>query len=113
MRGADVARYADLRLQEGAAPATINRELAALRAAYRLGMRNDVIASMPDIAAMPENKTRTGFFERPQFEAVCRQLPADLADVAKFCYLTGWRSKREVFPLTWPQVDWSGWIRAA
>ena len=35
--GADTLRYADLRLHEGAAAATVNRELAALRAAYRLG----------------------------------------------------------------------------
>src|SRR6185436_16938931 len=41
--GADVMRYADLRLQEGAAAATVNRELAALRAAYRLGVRHEVI----------------------------------------------------------------------
>ena len=29
-------------------------------------------------------------------------------DVARFCYHTGWRTKSEVFPLTWAQVDWDG-----
>ena len=33
--GADVLRYAQLRLKDRAAPATVNRELAALRAGYR------------------------------------------------------------------------------
>jgi hypothetical protein len=27
---------------------------------------------------------------------------------ARFCYHTGWRTKSEVFPLTWAQVDWNG-----
>jgi hypothetical protein len=35
--GANITRYAQLRLAEQAAVATVNRELAALRRAYRLG----------------------------------------------------------------------------
>jgi len=30
------------------------------------------------------------------------------ADVTRFCFITGWRSKSEAFPLRWAQVDWSG-----
>jgi hypothetical protein len=39
-------------------PATINRELAALRAAYRLGLDNDTIVAMPRIRLLPENNAR-------------------------------------------------------
>src|SRR6266849_188130 len=28
--------------------------------------------------------------------------------VVQFEYLTGWRSRSEVLPLSWPQVDWAG-----
>jgi hypothetical protein len=61
VKGADVLRYANLRLEEQAKPATINRELAALRAAYRLGLDNDTIVAMPRIRLLPENNARQGF----------------------------------------------------
>ena len=44
------------------------------------------------------------FFERHQFDAVCRHLPEVLADLARFLYLTGWR-KSECLTLQWSQVD--------
>ena len=65
-------RFRFLRLQttvdieEEAAPATVNRELAALRAAYRLGLDNDVIAAMPRIKLLPENNVRKGFADAKQ-----------------------------------------------
>jgi integrase len=86
--GADILRYSQLRLKEQAAPATINRELAALRAAYRLGLDNDVITAMPRIKLLPENNVRKGF-------------------AVRFALATGWR-RAEVFSLTWSQVDWNG-----
>lgn len=54
--GAEILHYATLRLEEKAAPATINRKLAALRCAYRLGPDNDVIVAMPRIKLLPENR---------------------------------------------------------
>jgi integrase len=106
--GADVTRYADLRLKEGAAPATVNRELAALRAAYRLGIRNEVIPTIPHIAFLPERNVRRGFATAEQISTICRHLPPDEADVVRFLFITGWRSKSEGLSLTWPQVDWAG-----
>ena len=106
--GADVSRYADLRLKDGAAAATVNRELAALRAAFRLGIRNGVVSGMPYIGLLPERNVRTGFAEHAQVEAVCRHLPPDEADAVRVMFITGWRSRSEVLRLTWPQVDWTG-----
>jgi integrase len=106
--GADIPRYADLRLQEKASPATINRELAALRRAFRLAVRQGLLLVAPPITALREDNVRTGFFEHDQFEAVCRRLKEVGADLVRVCYQTGWRSKSEVFPLTWAQVDWAG-----
>lgn len=103
--GADIARYADLRLREEAAPATVNRELAALRRAYRLGIRHGVILAAPPIPALPERNVRPGFVEREHLEAICRHLPPDAADLVRFCYLTGWRWQSEAAPLRWAQVD--------
>ena len=105
--GADVLRYAQLRLKDKAAPATINRELAALRTAYRLGLDNDVITAMPRIKLLPENNVRKGFAELKQIETICKRLNLEVADGVRFGFLTGWR-RTEVFTLTWSQVDWSG-----
>jgi integrase len=106
--GADVSRYADLRLKDGAAAATVNRELAALRAAFRLGIRNGVILGMPYVGLLPERNVRTGFADHDQVEAVCRHLPPDESDAVRVMFITGWRSRSEVLRLTWPQVDWAG-----
>lgn len=108
VRGVDVVGYADLRLQEKTAVATVNRELAALRRAFRLAIRQGLLVTMPPITTLREDNVRTGFFEADQFEAVCRRLRDTEVDIARFCYHTGWRTKSEVFPLTWAQVDWTG-----
>src|SRR5438093_6281098 len=108
VKGADVLRYANLRLEENAWPATINRELAALRAAYRLGLDNDTIVAMPRIRLLPENNVRQGFAEARQIAVICRRLPPDLADAVQFVFITGWRSRSEVLPLKWAQVDFVG-----
>ena len=86
----------------------MNRELAALRAAFRLGIRNGVIVGMPYIGLLPERNVRTGFAEHAQVEAVCRHLPPDEADAVRVMFITGWRSRSEVLRLTWPQLDWAG-----
>ena len=108
VKGADVLRYANLRLEEKAKPATINRELAALRAAYRLGLDNDTIVAMPRIRLLPENNARQGFADVKQVTAICRHLSPDLADAVQFMFITGWRSRSEVLPLRWQQVDLAG-----
>src|SRR5437867_4814086 len=105
--GADILRYATLRLEEKAAPATVNRELAALRAAYRLGLDNDVIVAMPRIKLLPENNVRKGFADTKQVELLCRRLKDEVADGVRFAFQTGWR-RAEVFSFSWSQVDWAG-----
>ena len=105
--GADILRYATLRLEQKAAPATVNRELAALRAAYRLGLDNDVIGAMPRIKLLPENNVRKGFADAKQVELVCRRLKDEVADRVRFAFQTGWR-RAEVFSFSWSQVDWTG-----
>ena len=88
-----------------AANATVNRELAALKRALSLGLKANKITHRTHIEMLAENNVRQGFFERDQFEAVRRHLPEYLRPALTFCYITGWRTRSEVFPLTWAQVD--------
>jgi integrase len=86
------------------APATINRELAALRKAFRMAVEQERLTTVPVIKLLPERNEREGFLEPATFEAVLRDLAADLQDFARFAYLTGWR-KGEVQTLAWSDVD--------
>jgi integrase len=54
---------------------------------------------------LQEHNVRTGFFERDQFEAVRRHLPAALQPLVTVAYHTGWRVADELLPMRWSQVD--------
>lgn len=77
MRAADVtsqqiACYVDSRQQEGASNATVNRELAALKRMFRLGVQATPpkVMRMPAFPHMKENNVRKGFLEDEQFRAL-------------------------------------------
>jgi hypothetical protein len=93
--------------EQGAAPATINRELAVLRHMFNLAVDASTMARDPKFPSLPEHNTRQGFFERGEFEPAKAYLPPHLQDVAHFAYLTGlW--KREITSLIWAM-----WIKVA
>lgn len=75
--------YAEARLEEGAANATVNRELAFLRLAFNLARKAGKLKpeSVPYFEMLPENNRRTGFFEQEQYEAVLGKLPDYLKGV--------------------------------
>ncbi len=89
----------------GAANATINRELAIVNRAFTLALEAETLTTKPRIKKLAEHNVRTGFFERDQFDAVIRHLPAPWRPVMTFAFLTGWRVRSEVLPITWAQVD--------
>jgi integrase len=92
----------------GAAPAEVNRELAALKRMFSLAVKDGRLHAKPHIPMLQEHNVRRGFFERDQFDAVKGKLPAALRGVLEFAYLTGWRLASEILPLEWRQVDWTG-----
>ena len=99
-----VRAYTTKRIEEGAANATINRELAALKRMFNLGIQAEKIHRKPYVPMLKENNVRTGFFEHGEFVAFRGALPDYLQPVATFAYYTGWR-KRNILDLMWNQVD--------
>ena len=101
----DVRAYVASRHTQGAANATINRELAALKRMFSLASQTGKVLHRPYIPMLRENNVRTGFFERDEYEAVLQKLSESIGPVVTFAYLTGWRIRSEILPLEWRQVD--------
>ena len=101
--------YIAHRQDEGAAAATINRELEELQRAFTLAVEADTLALVPKFLSLAEDNTRQGFFERAEFEAVLA-LPVD-ADVRDFCEWFYWTGMRpgEIRSLTWAAFDRETW----
>jgi site-specific recombinase XerD len=110
--GAALSEYITYRLDQKAAAATINRELAALRRAMRIGRRHGIVADVPEFSLLVENNTRRGFLERSQFEAVRDNLPDYVKPIVVVAYHTGWRIASELLTRERRHVDLSsGWLR--
>ena len=109
--GALVTKYIVDRQTAGAANATVNRELAALKRMYRLA-DEQLGGYCPTIRMLKEDNVRRGFFERPQFDAVHAQLPETLRPAMHTAYITGWRLRSEIFTRQKHHVDVAaGWLR--
>jgi integrase len=108
-RGIDITTprirsYAQARLAEGAAPATVNRDLAALGRMFTLAIQAERLASRPHLPRLREAGPRQGFMEPSEYRAIREHLPQDYQDVLDFGYHSGWR-KGEILRLEWRDVD--------
>lgn len=79
-----ITAYKASRLEKGAAAATINRELAALKRALKLAEIAGKLAARPHVSMLHEANRRKGFFEAEEFRAVLAELPVTDAEVEAF-----------------------------
>jgi integrase len=101
----DLERYAAYRVNDrGAKPATVNRELAIVRRAFRLAHRRGDITQVPFVPMLEEKNVREGFLEREQLDEILKHVPEFMVAPLELMFATGWR-KNEVFSLTAAQVD--------
>src|SRR5438874_11356339 len=84
---------------------SINRELGVLGRLLRLAYENGKLARLPLLRKLKEASPRQGFFEREQYEAVRRHLPADLQTACAIAYTFGWRMRSEVLSLERRHLD--------
>jgi len=98
-----VRQYIAKRQGEGAANASINRELSALKRAFSLAIQAGSLFHRPYIPMLEENNARQGFLDHGGFLALRNELPDYLKDPVSFLYLSGWRSG-EMKSLEWRDV---------
>jgi integrase len=101
--------YKTAREDEGAAPGTIRFELAVLRRAMKELVLGGKMPALPPFPTISVQNARTGFFERAELDAVCRELTLPLELVVRFMYFTGWR-KSEVLTREWRHVDFNAGV---
>jgi integrase len=117
LRAADIttdkiSAYQAAQKRAGYANATINREIAALKRAFRLAHRAGRITTVPHLDMLQEDNVRKGFFEPDQLKTLLKHLPEYLHPVFRVAYMTGWRVKSELLTRQWRHVDFhQGWLR--
>jgi len=99
-----ITGYIVARQEAGAAHATINRELAALKRAFKLARRAGKLSSIPEIEMLAEYNARQGFLDYGAFLALQEALPDYLKDPIAFLYYSGWR-RGEMTTLEWRDVE--------
>jgi integrase len=111
--GSHVDRYIIERRKDGAADATINRELSILRRAFSLGMRTEppMVHKKPHIRRLDEDNAREGFVEDADYRKLRSELPEHLRALFVVGYHIGVRLGT-LRKIEWDQVDLkSGEIR--
>jgi len=104
----EVDRYQTARIKQGAARATINREVAYLRHGLRLMLGDKEISEIPMIKLLDGEHVRQGFIDAAGFVEILKLIrSSDVRDVVEFLFNSGWRS-REVTSLEWREVDLKG-----
>ena len=99
-----ITNYMAAMQRAGRKAETINREIAVLRTALRLGYRHDLVSRVPAIKLLPQLAVRNEFFSRDEINALMPRMPEYLRDVVLFGFLTGWR-KGEITGLRWSNVN--------
>ncbi len=104
-----VEKYKRERRKDGAAPATVNRELATLRRAFNYGKRSTPpkVFSVPYIQMFRENNARQGFIEEAEFARMTAEARLDglwMRTFLEVAYSYGWR-RGELLGLRVRQVD--------
>ena len=101
-----VARYVDSRRLEKASNATVNREMAALKRMFRIGLQATPpkVNRVPKIPRLEENNIRKGFLEEGQFEKLVSGGDLWFRAIVEVGRTYGWRIG-ELLQLRVRQVD--------
>ena len=99
--------FAAERLKD-AAPATVKYELAVLRRAMTLAVK-EYIRSRPRFPHVGVHNARTGFFTREEMEKIATEIGPEVGNLVRVAFWTGWR-RGELLTLKWADVDWEAGV---
>ncbi len=108
LRTADIQRFANSLIDRGLSPASANRHLEVLKAAFRRASREDppLVNRVPPIERFPERNVREGFLQAEDYERLMSHIEADwLKLMFAFGYHYGARAGA-ILAIRWSQVDW-------
>lgn len=102
----DIKAFISKRQTDGMAPASINRELSALRRALALGAQEDppLVVRIPHVAKLPEAEPREGLLDHATYLRVRDLLPAYARLALVLSYHTGAR-RGELLSIRRQDVD--------
>jgi integrase len=104
IRPENLARYVAARRAEKAKPATIRKELMALRRAFSLAEEAGRIARTPRFPSIEVRNTRQRFLEDDELEKILQHLDDDVRPLIEFLRWSGWRVG-EALSLQWRMID--------
>ena len=99
--------YVRRRLDAGAANASVNRELSALKRMYKLAIKSGRLKTMPYVAMLKERNVRSGFVKDADYQALAREtgkVGLWLRGLFEVAYTYGFR-KSELTTMRVRQVD--------
>jgi len=102
-----IVQYRGERYAKGVTPATINRELAAMKAAFNLAIREwEWCRDNPvsKVSMEKENNRRDRWLSLEEEQNLLKVCPAWLREIVTFALNTGMR-RGEILSLTWKGVD--------
>ena len=97
-------RYVLDRYEQGAAPATVQYEIACLRRMIRLGAKDGDVAVLPFFPTIKVDNARKVFWEPDEFHAILNETPGYLKPLVVMAYWTGCRLG-ELLALEWRHID--------
>ena len=100
-----IERYQAARTKAGAAPGTVNREVAYVKLGLKL-----LNLPVPHVEKLVEDNVRQGFLRVPEFNALLAEIEdPDVRDIIEFLYNSGWRSS-EPKAMLWSWLDLDSWM---
>lgn len=100
-------RYRDMCVSQGAAPGTINRRRATLRAALRFAVKSGELTLAPHVPSETEPPPRADALTREQVAAILRRLRRASPHIALFVRLAVYTGARAtaILQLEWDRVN--------
>lgn len=108
IKPSDIEEYKLYMLSSGRSNATVNRYLAALKRAYNIMIKDELINYNPvcKVDTLIEDNRRNRYLSKDEWRLLYKELSPINKKIVTVALLTGLR-KQNVLRLRWEQIDWN------